>query len=122
MGKYKRLAGDTLIFAIGSFGSKLILFLYTAGNLIIPFVSLVIFDAVFRFTLDKSVKKENVILNAAIVFLIGSAVCVAGVPLIGLYPSLQEWKWYVSIYVISCMSAQISMTYVKAKERSKRNL
>lgn len=139
MGKYKRLAGDTLLFAIGSLGSKLILFLlvplytnylttaeygtaelvYTVANLIMPISSLVIFDAVLRFALDQSVDKSKVILNAGIVFIGGSVFSLLIAPLVGLYPSLSEWKWYVSVYIVSYMSTQISMTYVKAKEQTK---
>ena len=139
MGKYKRLASDTIIFAIGNLGSKLILFLlvplytnylttseygtaeliYTVSNLIMPITSMVIFDAVLRYTLDRNVNRKSVILNAGIVFIGGSIVALLIAPLVGLYPSLTEWKWYVSVYIITYMASQITMTYIKAKERSK---
>lgn len=139
MGKYKRLAGDTLLFAIGNLGSKLILFLlvplytnyltkaeygtaeliYTASNLIMPVTSMVIFDAVLRFMLDKNVDRKSVILNAGIVFIGGSLVALLLAPLVGLYPSLSEWKWFVSAYIITYMANQITMTYIKAKEKTK---
>ena len=139
MGKYRRLASDTLIFAIGNLGSKLILFflvplytnylteseygiaelIYTASNLIMPFASMVIFDGVLRYALDKKVDRNSVILNAAIIFVGGSILAILIAPLVGLYHSLSEWKWYVSAYVITYMATQITMTYIKAKEQTR---
>lgn len=75
--KYKKLLSNTLIFAIGTFSSKLLVFfltrLYTAvlteseygavdliqqtGNLLLPLVTLGITNAVIRFGLDRGVKK-----------------------------------------------------------------
>ena len=69
--KYKTLFKDSLIFAIGNIGSKMIVFflvpfytyyltpdeygvsdlVFTISQLTIPFFSLVIFDAVIRFGL-----------------------------------------------------------------------
>ena len=139
MGKYKRLLSDTIIFAIGSLGTKLILFflvpLYTnfltpeqygiielintIVDLVIPITSLVIFDAVLRFTLDKTKDKNSVILNATIIFVLGSVVAVILTPLLGLYGDMNQWRWYICIYIISCMATQIFLTYIKGKENSK---
>ena len=133
MGKYKRLAGDTLLFAIGNLGSKLILFLlvplytnyltkaeygtaeliYTASNLIMPVTSMVIFDAVLRFMLDKNIDRKSVILNAGIVFIGGSLVALLLAPLVGLYPSLSEWKWFVSAYIITYMANQTNCVFFR---------
>lgn len=139
MEKYKRLLSDTFIFAIGSFGSKLILFflvpLYTnylttsqygtvelidtIANLVMPITSMVIFDSVLRFTLDKNKEKNSVILNATIVYCLGSIVTLLITPLFGIYDGINEWKWVISLYVISYMAKQIFMTYIKAKEKTK---
>ena len=74
MDKYKKLVSNTVIFAIGTFSSKLLVFLlmplYTrvltesdygvvdllmqTGNLLLPLVSLGINNAIIRFGLDKS--------------------------------------------------------------------
>ena len=73
--KYYKLASNTLLFALGNFGSKILVFLLvplytnmlttaeygvseillTAVNLVIPFVSLSIQDATLRFALDKKI-------------------------------------------------------------------
>ena len=77
--KYTKLLKDTVVFAIGGIGSKVILFLlvplytnylstqeygtadliFTVSQFIIPFVSLVVFDATVRFALSKNEKKED---------------------------------------------------------------
>ena len=82
--KFKKLASNTMIFAIGSIGSKFITFLLvpiytntlttaeygtteivvTAINLLIPFLSLSIQDAVLRFGLAPDVEAKKVIKNA----------------------------------------------------------
>ncbi len=139
MGKYKKLINDTLMFAIGSLGSKLILFLLvplytnclstaeygtvelidTIANLIVPLVSLVIFDAVLRFVLDKTTDKGSVILNALIIFVCGTIITILITPLLGLYDDIADFKWFLSLYVISYMATQITLTYIKAKEMTR---
>ena len=83
MDKYKRLISNTVIFAIGTFSSKVLVFLlmplYTrvltdaeygvtdlivqTGNLLLPLVSLGIINAVIRFGLDRQVRKSDVFLK-----------------------------------------------------------
>ena len=137
--RYKTLLKDTFIFALGSFGSKLILFLmvpfytnymteaeygtaelvFTIAQLLAPFISVVIFDAVIRFGLSKNEKKENVLLVGSIVFL-GSVVIGAIItPLIGLYGTVSEWKWYLYTYVICNIANSIELNYLKTKGMNK---
>ena len=137
--KYKKLYKDTFIFAIGSFGSKLILFLmvplythfmsdedygtadlvFTFSQFIVPILSLVIFDAVIRFGLSKDEKKENVLLVSFIIFGCSIILNILATPLIGLYQTINEWKWYLCIYVIASILNSIEMNYLKAKEKNK---
>lgn len=78
MERYKKLLGNSAIFALGNLGSKLISFvlvpfytfvlsrsqfgtvdLITSGtNFLLPVITLSIFDAVFRFTMDKHQDKK----------------------------------------------------------------
>lgn len=80
MNKYQKLAGNTLIFAVGSFGMKFLSFflvrLYTAFmtkaefstadlliqtvNVLYPIVSLSMADAIIRFGMDKGYDKRQV--------------------------------------------------------------
>ncbi len=139
MNKYKKLLNDTLIFAIGGIGSKLILFLlvplytnylsteeygisdliFTISQFIIPFVGLVIHDAVIRFGLSKDEKQENVLLCSLVVWGVGSIVTILATPLIGLYAPIAKWKWHLCIYVIIDIFMIIELNYIKAKEQNK---
>ena len=137
--KYRNLLKDTAVFAMGGIGSKLILFLLvplytnylsteeygiadlilTISQFIIPFVSLVVFEAVVRFALSKNEKKEDVLLCSFVVWGIGSFVTILATPLVGLYAPIAKWKWYLCIYVIINIFMNIELNYIKAKEQNK---
>lgn len=138
-GKYKLLLKDTLIFAVGSLGSKLILFflvpLYTNymstaeygtadlvgsfSQLVIPFSALVINEAVIRFGLKTSERKENVLLSSF--FVLTFSVFVAGLICFGLsfYKPLSEWWMYLYIHVIFANIAEVEKAYLKVKNRNR---
>ena len=83
--KYQRLAGNTVKLGLGTFGSKLLVFLmvrfYTeylspadygtadlitqTANLLIPLLSLGITDAVFRFAMEEKRRTQPVFLRRA---------------------------------------------------------
>lgn len=137
--KYKALAGNTIIFAIGSFGSKLISFflvpLYTnilttaeygisdlvttCANLIVPIFSLTIQDAVLRFGLSKAYGRESVIKNAWVVFLLGALASLSIIPALQLYEPLKEWRYYLYAISLVTMASNIMFAYARAKEKSR---
>ena len=137
--KYKRLLLDTFVFALGNLGSKVILFfmvplytnylskeeygtsdlVFTVAQLLVPFVSLVIFDAVLRFGLSKDIDKNNVLKSSFLVLGIGSMVTIIITPLFGFYAPLAEWKWYLCIYVILTIIGNVELNYIKLIERNK---
>lgn len=138
MNKYLKLITDILIFSIGSIGSKLILFfmvplytnclttdeygtieiIYTFEQLLVPFASLTIFDAVLRFGLSKYEKKENILKCALLVLGIGSLFTIAVTPLIELYKTVSDWKWYISVYVILSMFGSVLQNYIKVENKN----
>lgn len=91
MSVYKKLAQNSIIFAIGNLGTKLITFILvplytytltteqygstdiitTTINLLIPLISLSIYDAVLRFTMDKNYDRREVFTNGLIMAGIG---------------------------------------------------
>ena len=91
MDKYKKLASNTIIFAIGAFSSKLLTILLTsfytrvmatgeyggatliqnAVNILMPVVTLAVNSAVLRFTLDKATDKKAVFTTGVSTTLIG---------------------------------------------------
>lgn len=137
--RYKALLKDTLIFGLGSLGTKLILFLmvplytnfmsdaeygiadlvFTVAQLMAPFISAVIFDAVIRFGLSENERKEDVILVGVIVLGLSMLLGLILTPVIGLYKAMTEWKWYLYVYVISNIADSIGYCYLKAKGKNK---
>ena len=137
--KYKRLVKDTLIFALGNLGSKVILFfmvplytkfltkeeygtsdlVFTVAQLLVPFVSLVIFDAVLRFGLEKGADKPSVLKSSFVVIFLGSILTVMVTPAFRLYEPLSEWRWYLCIYVILTMIGNVELNYLKLIDKNK---
>lgn len=90
--RYKKLAQNTIIFAVANFGTNVLRFiivpfytyylttdeygvvdtLTTTITLLMPFVVLAIQEAVLRFALDAKTNKVSVLKNSLIVYMIGS--------------------------------------------------
>lgn len=94
MNQYKKLINNSFIFAIGNLGSKVIMFvmlplytyklstaeygtvdlIITTVSLLLPIVSLSVFDAVLRFSMDREVNIERLFTNSMFVTNIGALV------------------------------------------------
>ncbi len=138
--KFKDLFRDTIIFALGSFGSRVILFflvplytnylsteeygiadlVFTTAQMIIPIVSIVIFEAVIRFGLTKDQPPAEVLKAGMIIGAIGTVSTVALTPLLGLYSPISPWKWYLCVYVILNFNTSILKSYLKVKDKNKQ--
>lgn len=136
--KYKALFKDTVIFALGNIGSKVIIFflvpfytyyltpdeygvsdlVFTVSQLAIPFFSLVIFDAVIRFALLRKERPQDTLLVGIFIWVIGSALAFLMTPLFGLYKAIAEWKWFVTSYISVSMLVSIELNYLKATNRN----
>lgn len=136
--KYKRLFGDMGLFALGSLGSKLVLFLllpiythvltdseygiadlvFTLGDLILPFVSLAFYNGLLRYGLMEG-KHRNALLCTAIVFSVGSVAAVLLTPLLGLYPAVSYWKWYLCAHIVVHFARNSALVYLKVKDKNK---
>ena len=136
--KYKSLFKDMGIFALGTVGSKLVLFflipiythiltdeeygiadlVFTIGNLLLPFISIAIFNGLLRFGLIKG-NKKNALLCASIIFLVGSSLTILLTPVIDLYSPISNWKWYLCAYVIVSFARSNSLVYLKVSDKNK---
>ena len=139
MDKYKRLASNTLIFAIGTFSSKLLVFfltrLYTsvldkteygvtdliqqAGNLLLPLVTLGIINAVVRFGLDKGVRKSDVFTTGLIAIVGGLLLLLAASPLLNTVDLLSGNVWLLCLFVFSSSLRSLCAQFVRADSRVK---
>ena len=137
--KYGALIKDTIIFALGSIGSKFMLFIlvplytnclspdeygtadliFTISQLIIPILTLTIYDAVLRFGLSKDENPSNVLFCALIIWAIGSVASLVLSPIFGLYESIAKWKWYLSLYMVVQMLFYVEQSYLKTVNKNK---
>lgn len=139
MDKYKRLVSNTMIFAIGTFSSKLLTFfltrLYTAvleqaeygitdliqqsGNLLLPLVTLGITNAVVRFGLDKGVRKSDVFTTGLLSLLGGFVLLLLCSPLLGLIELLSGRVWLLCLFVLMSSLRSLCAQFVRASNRIK---
>lgn len=139
MDKYKKLISNTLIFAIGTFSSKVLVFLlmpfYTrvltrgqlgtadlivqTSNLIIPIVSVGISNAIIRFGLDRSNDKRDVFTGGITILGCGYILFLLLRPVLVRIPMMEEHITYlhlIYLYVFaSCLRALCSQ-FVRARE------
>lgn len=135
MDKYKRLLSNTVIFAIGTFSSKVLVFLlmplYTwalssaefgtgdliiqTGNLLIPLVTLGIVNAIIRFGLDKSVKKADVLSTGLITIIGGYLLFLAFIPLIRMISVISGYTLLVYIFVLTSTLRSLFSQFVRAR-------
>lgn len=119
--KYKKLGKNTLWFMIGSFGQKILAFIfvpfytnvlsteeYGVADLIVtivtmlwPLFTLLIDEAVLRFLLDKEYKKENIVSVGFFVNMIGFLIVLFISPTILLFDSLKNHYLVSIIYFFS---------------------
>lgn len=142
MDKYKRLLSNVLTFGIGTFGSKLLVFVlmpyYTmilssgeygtanlvtnVSNLLMPIFSVGIASAVIRFALDKAYDKSTVFTGGLVSIFGGFLLFLVLSPFIFLIPfmsSVRDYSTLILLFVLfsalksSCSVFVRSMQYVK---------
>ncbi|MDR0931295.1 MAG: oligosaccharide flippase family protein [Clostridiales bacterium] len=144
MNKYKKLVANTAIFGISTFSSKVLVFLlmplYTsvlsqgeygviglmvqAGNLIIPFVTLGVINAIIRFGLDAREDKDNVFSTAIYTTTICFAIFCLTLPVwrhISAPPFgyISPYIVYVYIFVFTSAMRSICAQFVRSKQHIK---
>lgn len=139
MDKYKRLLSNTMIFAIGTFSSKLLTFfltrLYTAvlaqaeygitdliqqsGNLLLPLITLGITNAVVRFGLDKGVRKSDVFTTGLLSLGGGIVLLLLVSPLLAQIDFLAEHIGLLCLFVLMSSLRSLCAQFVRAQNRIK---
>ncbi len=134
MDKYKKLLSNTAILGIGTFGSKLLVFLllplYTAclstaeystadiitqsANLLMPILSLGICDAVFRFTLDRDADRKRVLTTGLYVTFAGFLIFTLLFPLLNQIEYFEGYMWLIILYAFVANVHSILAQYVRA--------
>ena len=138
MGKYKKLLSNTAILAIGTFASKVLVFLmmplYTrvlasdqfsiadlisqTANLLIPLACIGIVDGIFRFTLDGESERKKTFSSGLAVLVMSSlvfAVLALAVDLVWPYGGIGDYIWLIGAYVICANFHSAVAQYIRAK-------
>ncbi len=139
MEKYKKLIYNTFIFGIGTFSSKVLVFLllplYTriltnadygvvdlivqTSNLLIPIVSMGIANGVIRYGLDKSYKKSDVFTTGLITILTGFLIFLLFEPLISKIKYISEYTSIIYFYVLMSSLRSLCSQFVRSKNMVK---
>ena len=139
MDKYKKLLSNTLIFAIGTFGSKLLVFFLTpfytsvltseelgvgdlvtqTANLIIPLMSLGIVNGIIRFGLDRAVRKDDVLSTGLIVILGGYLLLWPFYPLLAQISVIAGYSWLIYLFVIASAMRSLFSQFVRVRGYTK---
>lgn len=142
MNKYKRLLSNTLLFAVGTFSSKLLTLLMArfvteamttdqfgtatniqnVSNLLIPLFSMQIMDGIIRFGLDRRYRKSDVFSTSVFCVVIGSLALLLFSPLLESIPMLSFFKGrglMVASFVFCSSIHQIFAQFARARNMVK---
>ena len=134
MDRYKRLASNTLILALGQFGSKLLVYImmpfYTgqlgtdgygavdiivnSSMLIMGIITLSIGESVIRFGLDDKYDKSQVFSIGITTTITGLIIFIPLVPSIGLVDFLSEYSILIYLYVFTGSIKSVCALFVRS--------
>ena len=138
--KYSKLAGNTIIFAISSFSSKLLTLLVQPfltyamaeiadlglskilsqyANLLIPFVSMGMSNAIIRFGLDKGNSEKQVFTNGLLTILGGFGILVLCWPVAQFLPDMAQYGLLIYIYVLMSCLRTLCTQFVRSRQWNK---
>ena len=135
MNKYQTLAANTILMSVGTFGSKLLVFLmvrfYTGyltpaeygtadlitqtANLLIPLVSLDITDAVFRFAAERRGGRTEAFSVGLRVITLGSAGLLLVIALLQGVPAVRAYGFLLASFVIASCYHALCAHFVRAR-------
>lgn len=133
--KYKNLAQNTMIFAIGTFSSKILVFLmmpiYTRAlstgeygtvdliqqisNLLVPVVTLGVTNALIRFGADRSYKKKDVFTTGLICLAGGFALLLCCIPLMRMISYTADHTLLLYCFVLMSSLRELCSNFARAK-------
>ncbi len=139
MSRKRKLLSDTLVLGIGTFGSKLLVFLlmplYTAflstsqystaeiltstANLIIPLACVGIANGIFRFAAERNSDRVAVFSSSIVLFGIGTVIFLLLSPLLFLIPYFDGYAWMIPLYVIMANLHSVCSQYIRALDKPK---
>ncbi len=138
--KYTKLAGNTVLFAVSSFSSKLLTLvvqpfltyamrdvesmgisklLSQCANLVIPLVSMGMSNAIIRFGLDEGSSEKQVFTNGLRTILLGYLLLLCCWPLFRLAPGVSGYGLLLYIYVLTSCLRTLCTQFVRSRQLNK---
>ncbi len=134
MNKYKTLVSNTALISLGTFGSKLLVFLmvrfYTGylttsqygtsdlitqtANLLLPLISLGITNGVFRFAIESKYDKKSVFSAGLICITLGGLLFFIIAPLLRFVDQFNGYIWLIVIYTMASCYHSLCSQYIRA--------
>lgn len=134
MNSYKKLINNSIIFAVGTLGSKLISFLLvplytyylstseygtvdltiTTVNMLLPIISVSAYEAVLRFTMDKNEEPGVILTNSITIALGGFLISILFYPLLKYFNVLDGNLIYLYMILFAQMVERILAQYTRA--------
>ncbi len=134
MNKYKTLVSNTALISLGTFGSKLLVFLmvrfYTGylttaqygtadlitqtANLLLPVISLGITDGVFRFAIDSKIDKRSVFSSGVFTITLGGIAFLIIAPVLMLTNQFDGYVWLIVVYTMASCYHSLCSKYIRA--------
>lgn len=131
--KYNTLLSNTLLISMGTFGSKILVFLmvrfYTGyltpsdystadlitqtANLLFPIISVGIADGVFRFVMDSESDKKSVFTIGFWCITVGSLAFFGIVPLLGFMEDFNGYVWLIVVYTLASCYHSLTVYYLR---------
>ena len=138
MNRYQKLASNTVILAIGTFGSKLLVFLlmplYTAwlttaeygaaemimgiANFLIPIACVGVSTGIFRFAAEREADQKRVFSSSVALLGLGLGGFLLLSPLLLLIPYCRPYVWLVVLYVFFADLQAVCAQYLRAIDRT----
>lgn len=139
MNSYKKLINNSVVFAVGTLGSRLIslilvpLYTYylttaeygtvdliiTTVNMLIPIVSVSVFDAVLRFVLDTDTDTEAVMTNSLFIAFSGFVISLLFIPVFSFFNVLGDNIVFLYLILLVQMVERILAQYTRASGKVK---
>jgi len=138
-GRTKKLITETAWFAVGNFGSKILSLLLvplytnilstseygtidiltTTIALAVPILTLSVYDAAFRYVMDRNYDSKTILSNAVLIIALSPLLLFLLYPLLGaVLPEVTKYWWYfIAIYVLNSFSTSISY-YLKGVDKT----
>ena len=138
MNKYQTLAANTALISIGTFGSKLLVFLmvrfYTgyltpaeygtadlitqAANLLIPLASLDVAEGVFRFAADKREQRTDVFSAGIYTLVFGAAALLLSLPLLRVLAGSRQFGLLMAAFILAACAHALCAQFIRAEGRT----